>query len=42
MNRGIKARKLLGWATFLVALFSIYTLPAFGQLDRGAIDRQGP
>src|SRR5579862_5108892 len=37
MNRGIKARKLLGWATFLIALFSIYTLPAFGQLDRGAI-----
>jgi hypothetical protein len=38
MNRGIKARKLLGWATFLIAFFSIYTLPAFGQIDRGAIE----
>src|ERR1700722_11398474 len=37
MNRGMRTRKLLGWATLFVALLAISTSPAYGQIDRGAI-----
>ncbi len=37
MNRGLNTRRLLGWATLLVALLGVSALPAFGQIDRGAI-----
>ncbi|MFZ0639120.1 MAG: TonB-dependent receptor [Candidatus Acidiferrales bacterium] len=37
MNRGIKTRRLLGWAMAFAVLLGVSTLPAFGQIDRGAI-----
>ena len=37
MNRGIKTRRLLDWAMLLAMLLGISALPAFGQIDRGAI-----
>lgn len=37
MNRGIMTRRLLGRAIALVALFAVCTVPASGQIDRGAI-----
>ena len=37
MNRGIKTRRLLGWAMAFAVLFVVSALPAFGQIDRGAI-----
>ncbi len=37
MNRGLNTRRLLGWATLLVALLVVSSVPAFGQIDRGAI-----
>jgi len=37
MNRGNKTRRLLGWAMLLAMLLGISALPAFGQIDRGAI-----
>src|SRR5579872_5662312 len=37
MNRGNKTRRLLDWAMLLAMLLGISALPAFGQIDRGAI-----
>jgi hypothetical protein len=37
MNRGIKTRRLLGWAMAFAVLLGVSALPAFGQIDRGAI-----
>ncbi|MGC1580384.1 MAG: carboxypeptidase-like regulatory domain-containing protein, partial [Candidatus Acidiferrales bacterium] len=37
MNRGMRAWRLLDWAIVVVALLAVSALPAFGQIDRGAI-----
>jgi Carboxypeptidase regulatory-like domain len=37
MNRGIKTRRWLGWTMALAGLLAVSALPAFGQIDRGAI-----
>ena len=37
MNRGMRACRLLDWAIVVVALLAVSALPAFGQIDRGAI-----
>src|SRR5580700_7156487 len=37
MKRGIMVRRLLDCAMLLVAFLGIAALPAFGQIDRGAI-----
>jgi len=37
MNRVIGTRRLLQWAMMLAALLAVSALPAFGQIDRGAI-----
>ena len=37
MNREIKTRRLLGWAMLVAMLLGVSALPAFGQIDRGAI-----
>ena len=37
MNRVLKTRRLLDWAMLLVAFLGVSALPAFGQIDRGAI-----
>ncbi|MGB7022885.1 MAG: carboxypeptidase regulatory-like domain-containing protein [Candidatus Acidiferrales bacterium] len=37
MNRGNKTRRLLDWAMVVAMLLGISALPAFGQIDRGAI-----
>src|SRR5271169_6711067 len=37
MNRGMGTRRLLDWAILFVALLAVSALPAFGQIDRGAI-----
>ncbi len=38
MNRRMGTRRFLDWSVLFVATFSIYALPAFGQVDRGAIE----
>ena len=38
MNRSKNVRRLLGWATLFVAFLTVYCAPAFGQIDRGAIE----
>jgi len=37
MNRGMRTRRLLEWAMVLSTLLAVSALPAFGQIDRGAI-----
>ncbi len=38
MNRGMGTRRFLDWLVLLVALFAICAVPAFGQVDRGAME----
>jgi carboxypeptidase family protein len=37
MNRGIGTRQLLTWGVFFLLLLALGALPAFAQIDRGAI-----
>src|ERR1700758_4654200 len=38
MKRRIRSRRFFEWAVMLGALLAICALPAFGQIDRGAIE----
>ena len=38
MNRGMGTRRFLDWAMLLLVLLVISAVPAFGQIDRGAIE----
>ena len=38
MNRGMRTRRLLDWVLLFVAFLAVSALPAFGQIDRGAIE----
>src|SRR5579859_6810638 len=38
MNRGMGTRGFLDWSVLLLALVAICAIPAFGQVDRGAIE----
>ena len=37
MKRGLITRRLLDWAMLIVALVGVSAVPAFGQIDRGAV-----
>jgi hypothetical protein len=37
MNRGMRTRTLLQWTMLFVAFLGVSALPAFGQIDRGAV-----
>ncbi len=38
MNRGMRTRRLRDWVLLFVAFLAVSALPAFGQIDRGAIE----
>jgi len=38
MNRGMRTRRLRDWAMSFVAFLAVSAVPAFGQIDRGAIE----